>query len=65
MKRKPIQVVGPGKIRIKLIDGERPYLSLDANGYECYGFVEDRDVKRLLKWCERILKRRAGKGNGR
>lgn len=66
MKPKPIKCNGPGELELRFIGGPWPYISVGVNekAYPAsfYGYVEDRDLRRLMKWCQRCLaKRRRGK----
>jgi hypothetical protein len=58
---KLIRVNGPGNLRIG-VNGFRTnrlsYLYVEKLNADSYGYVEDRDVKRLLKWCKDCLKKR-------
>ncbi len=58
MNPKPIKVKGckpPVEIQIKGYKNKtwQPYLYI--TGGSVNGFIEDRDVKRLLKWCQDCL----------
>lgn len=56
---KPIRVKSPASLKISLVPDPLPYLYVESGLYtDVYGYIEDRDVKRLLKWCERCLSSR-------
>lgn len=56
---KPRSIKTRGMLRarseIHLIGGQRPYLFISKLGLDEGGFIEDRDIKRLKKWCEKCL----------
>lgn len=63
-KPRPIKIrkASPGSfVRLSIVTGPRPYMTVYTSEpgvvtLDRYaGWIEDRDVKRLLKWCERCL----------
>jgi hypothetical protein len=67
-KPKTIKLRGSGKYPAEFFvigyknKDSKPYLALevpDSFGHAAYyGYVKDRDIKRLKKWCEDCLKER-------
>lgn len=56
MKRpRPIKVRGPKNITIEFAHRQYLYVDVLSYPYDVYGYIQDRDVKRLHKWCEAIL----------
>lgn len=55
---KPIKTKSTARFKpeVHYIGGPRPYLVIDTleNG-QVFGYIEDKDVHRLAKWCKRCL----------
>lgn len=69
MNPKPIKIKssnGSDAISLKIVGYKNndsiPYISFeDIRNPNTYGYIEDRDIKRLLKWCQDCLKSRKNK----
>ena len=50
------------RIYIKVVgledDEALPYLHVETSDGTTYGYIEDRDLKRLKRWCEECIKRK-------